>query len=398
MNNAQRVIEKFAGQSNLAALVGKRQSTIEYWAKTGVIPARWHGKLISLAKENGIDLRANDLIEIPQNKELVSNSNNSSIAGINQNPLPVSQWPGILTIGKTDLPVFVLNDGRRVISRNVATNLLTGKKSGDLESYLHVEALAPYLPEDLAGHLIEFILPGLEHKTTIGISTETYLDICTAYVQALDEGHLTPRQKAIATKASMFLASCAKVGLDALIDEVTGYQYVRAEDDLQFRLRLYLEKEMRKWERTFPKELWEQFGRLTHMESSPSQRPRYWGKLVMELIYDYLEPDVAKWLRENNPAPRKGKNHHQWLNEQYGLKKLTEHVWKVIGMATVCHSMRELRMEMAVTYGRAPKQYTLFEDEPIASSFPKKKGRVVDSSITNSQRETDGNKQLAFDL
>ncbi len=367
---------------------------MEYWAKTGVIPARWHGKLISLAKKNRIDLRPNDLIEIPQTQGLLS-----PIDGKSQSSLPVSQWPGILTIGKTELPVFVLNDGRRVISRNAATNLLTGKRSGDLESYLNVEALAPYLPEDLAGHLIEFVLPGLEHKTTIGISTGTYLDICTAYVQALDEGSLrTPRQKAIATKASMFLASCAKVGLDALIDEATGYQYVREEDDLQFRLRLYLEKEMRKWERTFPIELWEQFGRLTHMESSPSLRPRYWGKLVMELIYDYLEPDVAKWLRENNPAPRKGKNHHQWLNEQYGLKKLTEHIWKVIGMATVCNSIRELRMKMAETFGRAPKQYTLFEDEPLPWSPSKKKERVVDGSIVNPHKQTEKGTQLAFDI
>lgn len=394
MSSAQRVIEKFGGQSNLAALLGKRQSTVEYWAKTGVIPARWHGKLISLAKENRIGLQATDLIDVPQNKALPPLSEDNG-----QRSLPVSQWPGILTIGQTELPVFVLNDGRRVISRNAATNLLTGKRSGDLESYLHVEALAPYLPPDLAGNLIEFVLPGQEHKTTIGISTETYLDICTAYIQALDEGNLrTPRQKAIATKASMFLASCAKVGLDALIDEATGYQYVRQEDDLQFRLRLYLEKEMRKWERTFPKELWEQFGRLTHMESSPSQRPKYWGKLVMELIYDYLEPDVAKWLRENNPAPRKGKNHHQWLNEQYGLKKLTEHIWKVIGMALLCNSMRELRMKMAETFGHAPKQYTLFEDETLPWSSSKKRGRIVDSSITNPPRETESGTQLALDL
>lgn len=396
MNSAQRVIEKFGGQSNLAALLVKRQSTVEYWAKTGVIPARWHGKLISLARENGIDLRSNDFIEIPQPRRLLSDPKKFSTDGKNQSNLPIAQWPGVLSIGQTDLPVFVLNDGRRVISRNAATNLLTGKRSGDLESYLNVTALTPYLPENLAGNLIEFILPGQEHKTTIGISTETYLDICTAYVEALDAGNLTPRQRAIAIKAGIFLASCSKVGLDALVDEVTGYQFAREEDELQFRLRLYLEKEMRKWDRTFPKELWEQFGRLTNMESSPSLRPRYWGKLVMELIYDYLEPDVANWLRENNPTPRKGKNHHQWLNEQYGLKKLTEHIWKVIGLSMACNSLRELRMKMAEAYGRAPKQYTLFDDEilPISSRKRNKKD-IVDGSITKTEGD---NNQLTLNM
>jgi len=83
---------------------------------------------------------------------------------------------------------------------------------------------------------------------------------------------------------------------------------------------------MRKWERTFPEQLWAEFGRLTNWKGSVhSQRPRYFGKLVMELVYDYLDKDVADWLRENAPEPRRGQNYHQWLSSQYGLKKLTEH-------------------------------------------------------------------------
>ena len=41
-----------------------------------------------------------------------------------------------------------------------------------------------------------------------------------------------------------------------------------------------------------------------------SQRPKYWGKLVLELVYEYLDPDVAQWLKENAPAPRHGQNYH----------------------------------------------------------------------------------------
>jgi hypothetical protein len=43
----------------------------------------------------------------------------------------------------------------------------------------------------------------------------------------------------------MFLASCAKVGLIALIDEATGYQYDRAADALQVKLKAFLAEEMR---------------------------------------------------------------------------------------------------------------------------------------------------------
>ena len=37
-NPAERVIRRFGGQSALAALLGRRQSTIQHWARTGHIP------------------------------------------------------------------------------------------------------------------------------------------------------------------------------------------------------------------------------------------------------------------------------------------------------------------------------------------------------------------------
>ena len=64
-NAAQRIIRRFGGQSALAALLGKRQSTIQHWAKTGRIPAQWQGALISLARERGLILEAKDFVATP---------------------------------------------------------------------------------------------------------------------------------------------------------------------------------------------------------------------------------------------------------------------------------------------------------------------------------------------
>ena len=74
----------------------------------------------------------------------------------------------------------------------------------------------------------------------------------------------------------------------------------------------------------------------------------------MELIYEYLDADVAQWLRVNAPRPLKGQNYHQWMTEQYGLKKLIEHIWKVIGIASTCDDMRELKRRMEELYGKKP--------------------------------------------
>jgi len=48
------------------------------------------------------------------------------------------------------------------------------------------------------------------------------------------------------------------------------------------------------------------------------------------------------------------KNYFLWMNEQYGLKKLIEHIWKVIGIASTCSSMDELELRMEELYGKRP--------------------------------------------
>jgi hypothetical protein len=88
--------------------------------------------------------------------------------------------------------------------------------------------------------------------------------------------------------------------------------------------------------------------------------PEVLGQLVMELVYEYLDPDVAKWLKENAPAPVNNQSYHRWLTGQYGLKKLVEHIWMVIGIAKTCSTMKELRDKMGQMYGRIPVQYTLY--------------------------------------
>jgi len=352
---ASKVIERFGGQSALARLLGKKQSTVQYWASTGNIPHHWHGRLLTLAREKGINFTPADLVPAAVTDDLPVE-------------VPRAKWSGVLQIGEdVEVPCFVLNNGLRVISRTGATASLTGKGSGNLESYIRVGALKPYLPSEFNDQMIDFVLEGVTHKQVRGLTAETFLEVCRAYVAALNDGALqTDRQREIAIQAGMFLAACSKVGLIALIDEATGYQYDRAEDALRMKLRVFLEEEMRQWEKTFPDQLWAEFGRLTNWKGAThSQRPKYWGKLVMELVYGYLDSDVADWLRENAPKPIHGQNYHQWLSSQYGLKRLTEHLWMLIGVATACNSMAELRQRMAERFGKQPVQFMLFIDPPL---------------------------------
>jgi hypothetical protein len=347
-NPAQRIILKFGGQSGLAKLLERPQSTVQYWSRTGTIPAKWHQQLLNLAAAHSVSI-------VPADFAAVTAAN--AVAA----QRPEAKWPGLLDVDGVEVPCYVLDDGRRVISRTGALNYLTGGKGGgNLESYLRVENLRTFLPADLSDQFIDVSLPQVVNKDVKGLTAHAFIDICRAYSRARDTGALSDSQVSIAVKASVALAAFAKVGIEAAIDEATGYQYIRAEDAIRMKLKLFIADEMRPWEKTFPDELWIQFGRLTRWRGPIHERPKYWGKLVNELIYGYLDPDVLDWLKKNAPAPRKGQNYHQWISSQYGLKKLVEHIWMTIGMATVCHDMRELRQRMAERFGREAVQFTLF--------------------------------------
>lgn len=262
---------------------------------------------------------------------------------------PFAKYQGVIKLGNNEIDCYVSNEGQRLISLRATVKSISGNDSGGLAEYIGVNALKSYLDKDLIlAELIELNIPGTQYKAKC-LEARKFLDICRAYVAALSNNALsTDRQKEIAIKCSILLSACADIGLEALIDEATGYQYERKEDELQIKLRLYIAEELRAWEKTFPDTLWEEFGRLTNWSTPLQTRPKWWGKLVIELIYDTLDPDVAKFLRENRPEP--GVHWHRQLTENYGVKQLVSRCYEIIGMAKTCNSISELREKVNQHY------------------------------------------------
>lgn len=280
-------------------------------------------------------------------------------------PSPFAKFHGQIDAGGNHIDVYVLDTGERVLSMRGAVKAMTGQDAGNLVEYLSVQGLKEFIDKDLV--LVEtkdFFIPGTQYRGR-GITAEQFEAILTAYVKALNAGTLTTdRQREIAVTCAILSTAFLRVGIIAQIDEATGYQYVRAEDALQIKLRAFIADELREWEKTFPDELWEQFGRLTNWKGSLHSRPKWWGHLVMELIYDALDPDIAKYLRENKPKPYHGQNYHQWFTQDIGLKALVPHIFEIIGIAKTCHDMGELREKVAESYGREPVQITMYLPRP----------------------------------
>lgn len=282
-------------------------------------------------------------------------------------PSPFAKHRGVMALGDVPVDVYVLDTGDRVISTRGAVKAMTGQDAGNLVEYLSISGLKGYVDSDLVlGETRDFFIPGTQFRGR-GITAEQFEAIITGYVRALGAGALkTDRQREIATSCAILSTAFLKIGIIAQIDEATGYQYERAADALQVKLQAYITEELRDWDKTFPDELWEQFGRLTKWQGSLHSRPKWWGHLVNELIYQAMDPEIAKYLKENKPKPFHGQNYHQWLTEDVGLKALIPHIYKIIGMAEKCRDMRELRDSVAAKYGRKLVQLTLSLPKPNA--------------------------------
>jgi len=297
--------------------------------------------------------------------------------------LPIARWMGFIELANATIDCYVLEDGRRVLSINGAVKALSGLETGHgrLDKYIGVTALRPYIDsQSVMDGLIEFEIPGSNTNfgNARGLSTDDFERIMGAFIDAMAaEATLTQNQMKMAIRCAVLSRGLVRTGLTALVDEATGYQKNRKEDELQVRLRAFISSELRPWERTFPDDLWEQFGRLTGWKDSLTNRPRYWGKLVIKFIYDTLPEGVAEYLKNNRPP--KGVMWHQQLTENYGVQRLVTRCIEVATLARTCRDMQELSEKVALHFGRKPMQFSL-------------------SDLMNEERPLGVTKRLAKDL
>ena len=157
-------------------------------------------------------------------------------------------------------------------------------------------------------------------------------------LRAKDAGVLQKQQQHIATHCEMLIRGFARVGIIALIDECTGFQEYCAKNALRVKLHAFIAEEMQDWARMFPDDFWFELARLEGIRYSPRSRPLRWGKYVMAFVYDAIDEDVGKELRELNPTPHYRKNHHQWL-KQFGRNKVHDQITQVVIIMKLCETM-----------------------------------------------------------
>jgi hypothetical protein len=151
------------------------------------------------------------------------------------------------------------------------------------------------------------------------------------------------------------MRACAKVGIIALIDEATGYGKFKKKQEYQLKLQAFIAEDMQEWARMFPDEFWFELARLEGIRYSPRSRPLRWGKYVMAFVYDAVDEDVGKVLRQKNPDPHYKQNHHQWLKD-FGRDKVHDQITKVVTIMKLCNNMQEFNEKFSRVFKKASPQ------------------------------------------
>lgn len=275
---------------------------------------------------------------------------------------------GKLKIGGTEIECAVLNDknNTRVLSRATFVRAIgrKGKVKGGRKYddefktpvFLTAQNLKPFIPGDLDENSkpIFYEDSGKEH---IGYRADFLPQVCGIFIDASDAGVLKSTQQHIADTCKVLLRGFATVGIVALVDEATGYQDIRARDELNQILEAFIAKELLPWAKKFPDEFYKELFRLRGWKYVPFsvKRPQYVGKLTNELIYDRLPPGIKGELQKKNPVVNKETGtrrhrHHQYLTREIGHPFLDKLLAGTIALMRASGNWRQFKRMFERSY------------------------------------------------
>jgi hypothetical protein len=165
----------------------------------------------------------------------------------------------------------VLEDGTRIFSQRGLQTGIGMNISGGAQRLLKLVQSIGRTPQeirDLSARItkpIKFIPPhgGIAAH---GYEATILVDLCDAILQARKDGKLSAQQVHLAERCEILLRSFAKVGIIALVDEATGFQYDRPRRDLEEQLKKFLSESLIRYVESFPPDYFKYLCRLRGVE------------------------------------------------------------------------------------------------------------------------------------
>lgn len=260
-----------------------------------------------------------------------------------------------LRLGNLEIPCYVLDNGMRVFSgRGIQKAIGYDSKSGQwMNSFCKMDGVSSYLcasDNSISERLSKPIKfkrnnAGGSQSTANGYEVTLLVDICSAIIDANRAGVFD--NDVIVRNADIIIRSVAKVGIIALVDEATGYQYERENDELQKILKAYISEELLPWQKRFPDIFYKELFRLNGWDYTVNgikKRPGIIGKWTNTFIYEELPNGVLEELKKKTPKSESGNRtnrYHQLLTTDIGEPNLEKQINKVITLFQVSDNMKQ---------------------------------------------------------
>jgi hypothetical protein len=280
--------------------------------------------------------------------------------------LPKETHAGTLKLG-AGIPCSVLDNGMRVFSVNGLSRAFGSGAKGraaledgaPVPAFLSATNVRPFISDNLLDQLANPVayraMTG--GRPALGYEANILRKMCDTLLDARAAGVLRSTQLATAHAAEALVRAFADVGIIALVDEATGYQYDRASDELRRLVEAYVVEDMRPWAKLFPDAFFRQVYRIHgwQYKTGVTQGPRYVGKFINKYVYSRLPPRVLERLRELSPVINKRRKHHlhRFLTEDIGEPTVDRHLASVTTLMTVAADKRHFDDMFKVAF---PKQ------------------------------------------
>lgn len=257
-------------------------------------------------------------------------------------PLPKAIAAGVLPIGQIPCAVLDDDENTRVLTQEgflAALGRAAKAKAGHgatavdgLPAFLRANNLKPFINNELMQSTTPIVFqprsPGGFRGVAFGYRANLLPKVCWVYHEAYLSGRILPSQKHIAEACTALLKALTNVAIDALVDEATGFQDIRAKNALIKLLEKYISKEALPWVKTFDDEFYREMFRLHGYAYDPAsvKRPMIFAKRT-EDIYDRLAPGARQELQKlvkRGMSGRPSEKLFQHLTENEGYKALTD--------------------------------------------------------------------------
>lgn len=295
--------------------------------------------------------------------------------------MPVANYEGEFPLVDMTIGCAVLPNGKRLLTQATFLRALGRSRSpkagtGVLSTvdgvpfFLQSQALKPFITSDLMSSTTPIFFRNKAGKRMVGYDAQLLPDVAEVYLRYRDsllkEGKEFPQYfEGIFAACDAVVRGLAKVGILALVDEATGYQYDRPRQELQEQLAKFVSESLRRWVSTFPADYFKHLCRLRGVNFNPEtmKLPQYFGVLTNNLIYRRIAPGLVRKLKERrNERGSKSNKMWQWLSDDVGYPTVLMHLGTVVGLMKVHTTYEEFEKQLDNIAPIFPIEPGLFDD------------------------------------